>query len=102
MSETMNDKYLHLGRLIAAQCPPGFSEAKLEGDLDGDRAELGLSWITQNETRQEVSLQVPMPEIRLALEDIREAMAREAGGKNWRTFVVTLRQGGHFQLDVGY
>ena len=47
MSDAMDDKYLQLGRLIAAQCTPGFREARLEGALDTDRPRFRLSWTAQ-------------------------------------------------------
>src|SRR6185295_15920564 len=97
----MDDKYLRLGRLIAGQCPNGFREARLEGELDVDRADFRLTWTGQDQSEAEAPLEaVAMDEIRAALADIREEMARQSGGDRWRAFVVTLRQGGHFRLDV--
>src|SRR4051812_43621881 len=99
----MEDKYLQLGRLIAGQCPNGFREARLEGELDADRADLRLTWTGQDQGENEAPLEgVTVSEIQMALGDIREEMARQSGGDRWRTFVVTLRQGGHFRLDVNY
>ncbi|MBV9883145.1 MAG: hypothetical protein JO276_09065 [Sphingomonadaceae bacterium] len=100
MSEAMDDKYLHLGRLIAAQCTPGFLEARLEGALDTDRPRFRLSWTAQDHSRHEAPEAAEMAEIQAALEDIREAMVRQNEGGRWRTFVVTLRKGGHFLLEV--
>ena len=98
----MDDKYLHLGRLIAGQCPSGFREARLEGALDTDEADLKLSWTAQDQSKGEMPCDPSaLREIRAALEDIREEMARQSGDERWRTFVVELRQGGHFRLDVG-
>ena len=97
----MEDKYLQLGRLIAGQCPHGFREARLEGELDTDRTNLKLTWTGQDQSEAGAPLEgVAMDEIHAALNDIREEMARQSGGDRWRKFVVTLRQGGHFRLDV--
>lgn len=97
----MNDKYLTLGRAIAAQSPPGFLESKLVAVIDGDRADLRISAIMPDT----IDLQLGLDEdrsrdIRAALLDLRDAMA-EADGKAWRTCTVTLKQGGGFALDVG-
>src|SRR3954462_3273799 len=100
MTGAMDDKYLHLGRLIAARCPPGFREARLAGEFDADRAELSLTWTARDHSKHDAPFQDPTSELHSALDDIREAMARENGGKRWRTFAVTLREGGHFRLDV--
>jgi hypothetical protein len=101
MSDAMDGKYLQLGRLIAALCTPGFLEARLEGALGTERSRFKLIWTAQDQSRHEAPAEAPMADIHAALEDIRGAMAQENEGEPWRTFVVTLRQGGHFLLEVG-
>ena len=96
----MNDLYLALGRAIAAQCPKGFKEARLEAVPDDGAyrivcapAEGGEVTLALNEGGG--------AEIRPPLAEIRARMAAE-DGRTWRSCTVTLTPGGGFALDVGY
>lgn len=97
-----DDAFLALGRAIAAQCPSGFEEAKLAAELGGGVAGMELSCTPASGV--EVGVQIdPLAQthIQALLEPIREKMAGE-GEPLWRKCVVTLRKGGHFQMDVEY
>jgi hypothetical protein len=99
----VDDKYLKLGRLIAGQCPAGFREARLEAALDVSWADFKLTCTGPEGGEAERPIAGPaVSEIHIMLADIREAMAAQDGSGLWRNCVVTLRQGGHFAIDVEY
>ena len=94
----MNDLYLALGRAIAAQCPKGFIEARLEAVPDQGSYRI----VCKPGEGGEVTLGLNeggSAEIRPPLAEIRARMAAE-DGREWRSCTVTLRKGGHFSIDV--
>ena len=96
----MDIAYLALGRLIAAECPPGFATASLGMEPHEDRTRLWI--IATQPDGTEVQLQPSDAGARNILESlrgIRKAMTDE-GGAPWRSCVVTLKAGGHFALEV--
>jgi len=98
----VEDDYLALGRLIAGNCPAGFSEAILEAELEGNRADLQMGCAMPDGTEVEPDVgQQAVRDLHVLLHGIREKMAEE-DGRRWRTCTVTLRKGGHFDLDVTY
>jgi hypothetical protein len=101
-NEAMEIAYLALGRLIAGQCPPGFSKAVLAMEIEEDRTRLSIA------STQADGTEVEMPpseraaaDILESLRGIRKAMERE-DKRAWRSCTVTLIAGGGFQLDVAY
>ena len=99
----MDEKYLKLGRLIAGQCPAGFREARLEAALDVNWADFKLACTGPVGDEAETPIAGPaVSEIHIVLADIRDAMAAQDGAGPWRSCVVTLRQGGHFAIEVEY
>ena len=96
-----NDDYLSLGRTIAAQCPAGFAEARLEGSLAEDGGELRILCTPEGEEEREIDLDA-VAQVRLIqlLRAIRGQMTGEDEAP-WRKCIVTLRKGGHFRMDVG-
>jgi hypothetical protein len=102
MGDAMDDKYLHLGRLIAAQCPAGFATASLHVEIRED--DVRLSIIAAQPDGTEVQLRPggeAAENMIESLRGIRDAMTREDGA-TWRNCVVTLRAGGHFAIGVEY
>jgi hypothetical protein len=101
-NQAMDIAYLALGRLIAAECPPGFATASLGMEPHEDRTRL---WIVATQPDgTEVQLQPSDDGARNMLESlrgIRRAMAKDDGAL-WRSCVVTLKAGGHFALEVEY
>jgi len=106
MTDQRNDKRdiacLALGRLIAGQCPPGFDKAVLAVDLHEGRSLLRIV-ATQADGWE---VQVPLSEepVQNMLETLR-AVQKEMAGEDpraWKGCTVTLRKGGHFDLDVTY
>jgi len=96
-----NDDYLNLGRTIAAQCPPGFAEARLEAELAEDGGELKILCTPGGEEEREVEVDsVAQVRIVQLLRHIRDQMASEDEAP-WNRCIVTLRKGGHFRMDVG-
>ena len=96
----MNDLYLALGRAIAAHCPKGFREARLEGVPDETRYRI----VCQPGEGGEVTLVLDaaaQEDIAPPLGQIRERMVAE-DGRAWRSCTVTLTPGGGFAFDVGY
>ena len=96
-----NDDYLTLGRTIAAQCPPGFEEARLDAELAEDGGELRIFCTPEGEDEREIEID-PVAQVRLVqlLRQIQGKMTSEEDAP-WRKAVVTLRKGGHFRMDVG-
>ena len=96
-----NDDYLNLGRTIAAQCPAGFAEARLEAELADDGGDLRILCTPEDEGEREVGID-PVAQLRIVqlLRGVRGKMTGE-DEVPWRRCVVTLRKGGHFRMDVG-
>lgn len=97
-----DEDYLTLGRTIAAQCTPGFEEARLEADFDEQGAELKLHCSPDGGAGMAIDPD-PVAKVRLVqlLEQIRAKMSAE-GEPRWRKCTVVLRKGGHFRMDVEY
>ena len=97
-----NDEYLTLGRAIAAQCPAGFAEARLEADFDEQGAALSLHCSPDGGVDIAIDPD-PVAKVRLVqlLEQIRAKMRAEDEAP-WRKCAVVLRKGGQFQMDVEY
>ena len=97
-----DEDYLTLGRTIAAQCAPGFAEARLEAEFDEEGANLRLACTLEGGAEAVIDLD-PVAQVRIVqlLEPIRTKMAGE-GEARWRKGTVTLRKGGHFRMDVEY
>ena len=101
-SEKMDAACLALGRLIAAQCPPGFEKAVL--DVDQDEGRLSFKIVATQADGWEI--QVPLGEeieqnMQHRLRALQEEMAKE-DPRSWKNCVVTLKKGGHFDLGVTY
>jgi hypothetical protein len=98
----VDDDYLALGRLIAAQCPQGFAQAVLEAQLVGKQADLEIGASMADGTEIEPPLDsAGVHDIHVVLDGIREKMAA-ADGRRWRSCTVTLVAGGGFAMDVKY
>ena len=97
-----DEDYLTLGRTIAAQCAPGFAEARLEAEFDEEGANLRLACTPEGGEEAMVDLD-PVARVRLVqlLQPVRAKMPGE-GDALWRKGIVTLRRGGHFRMDVEY
>lgn len=94
--------YEQLGTLVANTCTAGFRDARLEGELDTDWAQLKLICVNQRGERREENMPaLAIAEMHDALDRIREAMARQSGAR-WKTFVFSLASGGRFSFDVEY
>jgi hypothetical protein len=101
-TEAMEIAYLALGRLIAAQCPPGFATATLSADIHEQATRMWIIVTLPDGTK--VQLQPGEEAGRDLLESlrgIRNAMAREDGAV-WQNCIVTLKAGGGFALEVEY
>lgn len=97
----MNDLYLRLGRLIAAQCPPGFDKAVLEADLHDGHPLLRIDTQADGEEVEVPLSDETVQRIEETLRAIQKAMAVE-DPRPWNGCTVTLRKGGHFDLDIAY
>ena len=94
----MNHLYLQLGRAIAAQCPPGFKEARLEAAPDEGKLVIACTLEDGGEVKPALG-EPARHAILAALGEVREAMAAQ-DGKPWRSCTVTLVAGGGFAMDV--
>jgi hypothetical protein len=93
---------LALGRLIAAQCPPGFEKAVMALDLHEGRSLVRIVATQENGWETQVPLsEEPVRNILETLRAIQKEMAQE-DPRPWKGCTVTLRKGGHFDLDVAY
>lgn len=106
MTDARNEKLdiacLALGRLIAAQCPPGFEKAVLSLDLHEGRSLLRIVASGSEGTDVQMPLsEEPAQNILETLREIQKEMAEE-DPRPWKGALVTLRKGGHFDLDVTY
>ena len=97
-----NDDYLTLGRTIAAQCPIGFAEARLDAEMSEGGADLQLHCTPDDGEGAPVELDA-VAKLRLVqlLGHIRDKMSGE-GDALWRKCTIVLRKGGRFQMDVAY
>ena len=102
MTDDINIAYIALGRLIAGQCPAGFSKATLDAEIHEEGTRL---WIVSS---QQDGTEVRMPpsqdaarDILESLRGIRKAMPNEDGAL-WRGCVVTLSKGGGFAIEATY
>jgi hypothetical protein len=94
--------YEQLGRLVSDHCPAGFHDARLEGELDTDWAQLKLICVNQSgEPREQLPPAPIIAEMHDALDAIREEMARQSGSR-WMTFAFSLTPQGRFNFDVQY
>ena len=96
-----DDVYLSLGRTIAGLCPPGFDEAKLDAELEGE-AGMRLACTPADGSEMAVAID-SAAEARIGelLGLIRDKTARDDGSR-WHKCTVILRKGGQFQMDVQY
>lgn len=106
MTDARNEKLdvacLALGRLIAAQCPPGFEKAVLSLDLHEGRSLLRvIATLTDGWEGQVPLSEEPAQNILETLRAVQKEMAEE-DPRPWKGALVTLRKGGHFDLDVTY
>ena len=101
-NEQMDVACLALGRLIAAQCPPGFEKAVLSLDLHEGRSLVRIMAAGSEGTEIQMPLSdEPAKNILETLRVIQKEMAQE-DPRPWKGALVTLRKGGHFDLDVSY
>lgn len=97
-----NVAYLALGRLIAGQCPPGFTKASLGAEILDTVTRV---WIEATQADGwDVHLQPSEEAAQQMLELLRGIRARmaEEDGRAWQRCTVTLAPGGGFALDVEY
>jgi hypothetical protein len=101
-NETLDIACLALGRLIAAQCPPGFEKAVLGVDQHEGRFLLRIVATQADGWEIQVPLsEEPVQNMLETLRAVQKAMAEE-DPRPWKGATVTLRKGGHFDLDVSY
>jgi hypothetical protein len=97
-----NVAYLALGRLVAAQCPAGFTKASLGAEILDNVTRVWIEatqadgWVIHLQPGEEATEQ--MLEL---LRTIRARMAA-ADGRAWNYCTVTLTPGGGFAMDVEY
>jgi hypothetical protein len=106
MTDARNDKLdvacLALGRLIAAQCPPGFEKAVLSLDLHEGRSLVRIMAASAEGAEVQMPLsEEPARNILETMRVVQREMAEE-DPRPWKGALVTLRKGGHFDLDVSY
>jgi len=106
MTDQRNDQRdiacLALGRLIAAQCPPRFDKAVLAVDQHEGRFLLRIVATQVDGWEGQVPLsEEPVQNMLRVLREIEKAMA-EQDPRPWQGATVTLKKGGHFDLDVTY
>src|SRR6476661_5828325 len=71
--ERQVNPYEQLGILVSDHCPAGFRDARLEGELDTDWAQLKLTCVNQTgERREEIPPALAIAEMHDALDRIRE------------------------------
>jgi len=93
---------LALGQLIAAQCPPGFEKAVLAVDQHEGRFLLRIVATQADGWEVQVPLsEEPAQNILETVRAVEKAMAEE-DPRPWKGATVTLKKGGHFDLDVNY
>jgi hypothetical protein len=106
MTDARNEKLdiacLALGRLIAQQCPPGFEKAVLSLDLHEGRSLVRIMAAGSEGVEVQMPLsEEPAQNILETLRTVQKEMAEE-DPRPWKGALVTLRKGGHFDLDVTY
>jgi hypothetical protein len=106
MTDARNEKLdiacLALGRLIAQQCPPGFEKAVLSLDLHEGRSLVRIMAAGSEGVEVQMPLsEEPAQNILETLRAVQKEMAEE-DPRPWKGCLVTLRKGGHFDLDVTY
>jgi len=101
-NEKMDIACLAVGRLIAAQCPPGFQKAVMGLDLHQGRSLVRIVATQEDGWEVQVPLsEEPVQNILETLRTIQRAMADE-DPRPWKGATVTLMKGGHFDLNVDY
>ncbi len=96
------DGYQALADAALSACPPGYDQLTLEAELYENSASMALE--CRNDQGHAVRSDMPgdsSVRVLLALEAIRQSMARQAG-ENWKSCVFTIGAGGHFNFRVSY
>jgi len=96
------DDYQALADAALSACPPGYHQLTLEAEVWESSASMALE--CRNDQGHAVRSDMPGDSgfrVLLALDTIRQSMARQAG-ETWKSCVFTIGAGGRFNFRVSY